>query len=190
MARLLALMRFIHCLFLWSFCSLACATLGAQSLSYDFSVSGQSLTPGFPVENMEVLQARGTGTDWQIDLIVRSKLSNQQLQLLTKAGRYNLELLCQDGKCKLQAPNLSKKIDLPGSEVKEQIYMRVLAGEGVYAQSGSLQSKNGALPAKLKIRIIPEGTDEPKQPAPGSTAPASNPVKRSSGLGGEIIGIE
>lgn len=160
--------------------------INAQTLSYSFSLPAcQQLQCNFPVRATDFLQGRG-GSDWQVDMVVRSKISTSNLQLLAKAGRYNLVLNCSNGKCTLEAPNLSKTVNLHGAVVQEEIYLKAIAPDGVYAlQPQQIANKNGNLPTTLKVRIVLDGAPETQQHHGLIGSPPKN-----NALQGEQIDIE
>lgn len=156
------------------------SAIQAQNLQQTFQLTDcTQLNLAFPVQSTNLLQARESNfTEMRVDIQVKANAPQSTLQLMAQAGRYNLNLECNNGSCTLNAPNLEKKINLHGTEIQEQISVKAVVPSGTNNPTNKqLSLSSGKFPTTLKIRWVLEGTAENYGITPQTTTPTLNQSK-------------
>lgn len=141
------------------------------------------------------------GTGIRIELEISANMPTQIMDELVKAGRYTLDGSADGEAFVVKAPNLEKTVTIKGTDLQEEIIVRVKTADKYYVQSNVLEkaindswvARDGSDAAKVKEMKKFKSDIEVNVVVKSTLAkqPAKMDLKRGDILiGGEPIDIE
>lgn len=194
------MMKTLASVFFACFLSGALLAQDNKTLVKTFDTSNSTAVK-FDFKSKEIKTETWSGAGIRIELEITANMPTQIMDELVKAGRYSLQGTAEGDMFVVSAPNLGKSVTIKGTDLDEQITVRVKTADRYYVQSNVLEkaindswvARDGSEAAKLKemkkfgqnieVDVIVKSTL--------AKQPAKMQLKRGDILiGGEPIGIE